>query len=579
MLRATFQHLRSLFAGLTREERLVLVVVALLHGVGLGWGLPSSDSWDNDGVAPRDFLPGLLKTFTQGDYYTYPPLQLLLLALLTLPVTVFALARAGSLSQEAVVRSFLDPHVMTAFTVAARAMSFVQSMGIVFVMGELAALIAKDRRARVYGMALAGLEVTLTYYAHTTNLDVPYLFWATLALLAFARAKEGDAPKGLRRAAIFAAFAVATKDQAYALFMFSIPPLAVAWLWQRRTRARELVRELAVAVLLTFGVVLLIDGAFYNPRGFVARLRFLLGPASQDFAQYAKTLRGAAAAFADVWRSFPVHYPAVFALLFAAGVLIAIWPRRDAEGRRRDSAVALLPALGALSFTLGFNCWARRVEERFEMPQMVLVSVYGAVALAALERWVRGRSRPARVAFGLLCSAALLLALRQSAAVVAVMLDDPRYQVEDFLAAKLASGDGVEVYGRNVYLPRFAAGTHVWRVGPDEVGRRNPMPGIVEVEAPYGAIAQRKPRFVVVGAGFAWRYRIGRWDGDAGRVQPVSHSGNLTDTDATAFFQSLFAGTAGYREVLHARREGRVFPTIELHASLGMQVYVFERDR
>jgi hypothetical protein len=31
----------------------ILATVVALHVLGLSWGLPGSDGWDNDGVAPR----------------------------------------------------------------------------------------------------------------------------------------------------------------------------------------------------------------------------------------------------------------------------------------------------------------------------------------------------------------------------------------------------------------------------------------------------------------------------------------------------------------------------------------------
>jgi hypothetical protein len=90
----------ALALGTLRElgtgERLVLLGVAVLHLACIGWGLPSSDGWDVDGVAPRDFLPGIVETYTPGRYFTYPPLHLELLALLTSPVTAFEVGRRRS---------------------------------------------------------------------------------------------------------------------------------------------------------------------------------------------------------------------------------------------------------------------------------------------------------------------------------------------------------------------------------------------------------------------------------------------------------------------------------------------------
>src|SRR5580700_8980565 len=62
-----------------------------LHAVGIGWGLPASDGWDDDGVAPRDFLVGAYMTYRTSHYFTYPPVHLVLLTILTLPVTLLGL--------------------------------------------------------------------------------------------------------------------------------------------------------------------------------------------------------------------------------------------------------------------------------------------------------------------------------------------------------------------------------------------------------------------------------------------------------------------------------------------------------
>jgi hypothetical protein len=552
------------------------LAVALLHGVALTWGLPSSDAWDNDGVAPRDLIPGLLETFSPGKHYTYPPLELLIVTLLTSPVSLFAALRARSFAQPDIVASFLDRHVMTAFSIAARVLSFAYSIGIVIALGELAALLAKgspERRsqARFFGMAIAGVDVALTYYAQTSNLDVPYLFWAVLALLMFARALDRDDPRGLRKAALFAACAIATKDQAYALFLLSLPTLTALWAL-RTTSPRSVLREGAIAAAIGIGAVLVLDGAPFNPTGFAARIRFLLGPASQDFAQYSKDVAGRAAAFSDSWSPFPEHYPWVFAGIFVAGFVLLL-VRKAPEPRAK--ILAFLPLLAALSFTLTFNCWARRVEERFVMPQMLLVGVYGAVALAALFDALE--SRAVRIVAGVAVAAAFVVAARKSASVDAVMLRDPRYEAEAFLSARAKETDTIEVYGQNVYLPRFEPWMHVVRVGTEPVTRRNPMPGIVEKQDHFGGIAERNPRFIVVGEGYAWRYLIDSWTTTDGRVQPKTHRDKFGDQDGRDFFHRLFEGRAGYRTALHARYEGSVFPIVRMHGSLGAEVFVFER--
>ena len=92
----------------------VVIVAGIIRIVGIGWGLPASDGWDNDGVAPRDYLAGLVETFTPGHFYTYPPVHLLLLAILTSPVTIVALVKAPSLAPADVVAEIVKVPYMTA---------------------------------------------------------------------------------------------------------------------------------------------------------------------------------------------------------------------------------------------------------------------------------------------------------------------------------------------------------------------------------------------------------------------------------------------------------------------------------
>lgn len=72
----------------------ILVVATALRLFGLTWGLPAADGWDDDGVAPRNFLVGAVQSFMPGAFFTYPPLHMILLMLLTLPGWLHALLSA-----------------------------------------------------------------------------------------------------------------------------------------------------------------------------------------------------------------------------------------------------------------------------------------------------------------------------------------------------------------------------------------------------------------------------------------------------------------------------------------------------
>jgi Dolichyl-phosphate-mannose-protein mannosyltransferase len=552
----------------------VLGVALVLRGVGLGWGLPASDGWDNDGIAPRDFLPGLIESFTPGHYFTYPPAHLALLALLTLPVTAVVAARAPSLSPADVIGEALKVPYMTSYAIVARLVSVAMSLGLVYAVGRMAQEVA-GKRAGVCAAAVCAVNVILTYYAHTTNLDVPYLFWALLALLELTRAIARAEPRRLRRVAAFAAMSVATKDQGYALFVLGTPLALGCWAfvdpWPRRN-LRALGKELAIAVAIGAAILLVVDGALVNPSGFRARLAFLSGPASQPHAYYSADLAGRLRVLGDSVARFGQHYPWAFAPLVVAGLA------RAAKVAERPARVAaLVPLFAIASFTVAFNCVARRAEHRFLMPQMVLWAFYAGLGLDAL---LGVTARPWRGGARAAAAAAFAWAAFRCADVDANLLLDPRYDAEAWLGEHAVAGDVVEVHGNSVYLPRMPAQAHVVRVGTDPARGRNPILGAEEKEDALGNLAARAPRFIVVSHGYAQHF-LDDGSGDApsfGRIRSVKQVATGTDGDAATFFRQLFAGRLGYTKAHVSTWASAFWPRLDIHGSLGEDVSVFEKE-
>jgi 4-amino-4-deoxy-L-arabinose transferase-like glycosyltransferase len=555
----------------------VLAAMFVLDVVGITWGLPSSDAWDNDGVAPRDFLSGLFESFAPGRFYVYPPVHLALLALITLPISVVGVIKAPSLAISDLVRELIHPSYMTAFSCAARATSVVMALGIVYAVAKITEEI-HGRRAGVCAAAVCAVNASLTYYAHTSNLDVPYAFWSALALLAFVRGIARSEPRRFRHAAVLMALAVATKDQAYALFLITIPAAIALWLtMDPRARSRTLARECATAAFITVALILFLDGALFNPSGFGARIRFLLGPASQDFVQYASSWRGRAGVLADVVSHFDRYYPLPFALLALAGLVIHV--RRTSSERARLVA-GLVPLFAIASFTVAFNCVARRTDHRFVLPQSILIAFYAGVALDGLL--VAARSKTARFALQLTASVAFAVALFACISVDANLLLDPRYDAEAWLSSHVAAGDTVETYGLNVYMPRIARAVpsaRVVRVGPEATDRRNPLPGVLEVRDSYEHAESRAPRWLVVSQAWAWRYLVETTSSeqDAARVFAPTHVANGRDVDATVFFRALVRGGRGFVRVHDSVWVSKTWPRLDIHASTAREIWIFER--
>ncbi|HEX7666925.1 MAG TPA: glycosyltransferase family 39 protein, partial [Polyangiaceae bacterium] len=526
-----------LLAGLRTPLGWILLAAALVRLVGLTWGLPSSDGWDNDGIAPRDFLPGLIETFTPGHYFTYPPAQFVVLAILSLPVTLVMVASAPSLSPHDIIAEAVKVPFMTAYAVIARAVAIAMSVATIWAIAKMVEL-AAGKRAATLAAAACATNVILTYYGQTTNLDGPYTFWACFSLLELVRVIANDEPRRLRRVAIFGALAVATKDQAYAIFVLSIPLALVGWSLTStfpRANARAVVRELAIAAGVGLVLLLFVDGALLNPSGFRERVAFLTGPASQPYAYYSADLHGRSLAAWDSLVKFPSYYPILYALPITFGLA------RLVSLEKRSRIVALVPLFAIVSFTLFFNCVARRTEHRFLLPQMTLWGAYagiGADWMLSLGPEIAKRVTRVVLAGAVMWGAFLAVDVEAN------LLLDPRYDAEEWLRANVKSGETIEVHGKNVYLPRFPPQAHVVRVGLDPAGSRNPLPGVEEKEDKFTDIAARHPEWIVVDEGFGGQIvrDAHASENTSGRVFSQMQLATKENADITTFFTGLIAG-------------------------------------
>jgi hypothetical protein len=330
------------------------------------------------------------------------------------------------------------------------------------------------------------------------------------------------------------------------------------------------VKEAAIALGLGAAALAVTLAVVFNPSGFRERLHYLVGSASQDFAHYSTDAKGLALVVLDSLLRFERYYPAVLALAVVFGLALCV---------RARSAAALVPLLAAISFTVLFNCTARRTEHRFLLPQMVMWSVYAGIALDALFAWAR-RARAEIPVVGAL-GAAFAWAVFGAATVDANLVLDPRYDAEAWLVEHAKPGDLIEVHGLNVYLPRFPKEARVIRVGHEPTDKRNPLPGVTEVQDDFVNAEKRGPRFILVSEGWVWRYLIDLrdWSETSGKVLPKTQLENSTERDGTTFFQALVKDQRGFRKVHASTWTSEVWPRLDIHASTAREIWIFEKKR
>jgi hypothetical protein len=565
-LEAAMRGLRTPLGG-------VLAAALLVRVTSFIWGMPGSDGWDDDGVAPRDFLVAVLESFWPGHHATYPPLHMLLLTALTAPVWIATAWLAPSRDPGALVHAFIQVGPMTAMALIARAVTVAMSLGILWNLAKVGERLRGSARAGSWVAAACAVNAVLTYYSQTTNLDVPYLFWGVLGMRWLVDAVAGRQPALLRRVLVAAALAVTTKDQAYALFLLGVPLTLGAWIladgWAR-ARVRALVRELALGTAIALAVLLVVDGALVNPTGFADRLRTLLGANSQDHAFYTKDWSGRVGTLLDCARDFGRYYPLAFAPLAAYGLFIAA--SRGDEARR---AAGWIPFFFALSFTLAFNVPAGRTEHRFVLPQSLVWGLYAGMACDALhERYGVRR----RVSFWVAAALVFAPAAFGAAAVDAAMLLDPRYDAEAWMRDHVRPGETLELYGNDVHLPRLPPQAHMWRVDVTPLAGRNPLPEVAEIEAPFWGVESRKPELIVASAFWMDNYLLDPGEHALpGHVLTARQRAFARETETRDYFRALQAGELGYRLVHRSVFDSRVWPRVDIHESLTREIWIFER--
>jgi 4-amino-4-deoxy-L-arabinose transferase-like glycosyltransferase len=486
----------------SRALGLVLAAALFLGAWGLRWGLPGEYGWAPDELLPQDVDAAVSQRFAHGWHSKYPPLHFALLAVAALP----ARAAGQVLHRDAA-------WIHDARLTAGRLLSLALAVGVLIVVARCGREIG-DPLAGVMAAALLAVSVPFVYYAKTANLDVPYLFWFALSLLFFLRSLRRAWTRDFVLFALAAAAAVATKDQAFGLYVLAVPLLVLEVCLRRRGEGLRALADRRIAALLAVGAAayLLLAGVAVNPSGWLAHVHLIVGPASSSFRMFD---RGWAGHLELVWQAarhllFVLGWPALLACL--AGLTMAARERT----RLRALLLTLVPVVSYVLFFLGVVLY---VYDRFLLPVALVLALFGGVALAAAMR--------ARAPWWRVVAAAVLAFGAARAASIDILLDhDSRYAVEDWLRREVGPSALVAAVGPLEYLPRLD-GLRWRRLGPAA-----------------SRLVQVAPDVVVVNADYARRAEEGSGE--------------------RAFHAALDDGSLGYRVALRHRASPRVL--LDMHA-------------
>ncbi len=473
---------------------LLLAASVALSVTGIWWGLPGGH-WAPDEITPFDLWLGASQHFANGWGSRYPPLHYYVLTLVSSPV--WLLERLGRLQPGGVMSDAVS-------SLAMRGVSTAASVGTLLFLHATAHRLV-GRRAALFAVVQFALAAPFVYYSKTSNLELPYIFYASIALWAYVRIMDDPTGSDLLVFGLASAAAIGTKDQAYGLLLLPALLIVVAL---RRSHARANANlptlravfdpRLLGAAAAALVALALIHNVVFNWAGFMRHLAESAGGASQGaYRLYPATVDGQLALFRLTLTLARVSWgwPLALAVVSGVGWMLAM------RSTRRAAVLLLVPIVSyylAFVSVIGFNY------DRFVLPMMLPASIGGAFVLDRLSR--DPRRRVGRV----LVALAIAYSVAYAATVDVAMVFDSRYRAERLLAQQPGGGHPIGFVFPIDYYPRL------------DVAHATEM-------ASLGQVQGSAPPFFVLNEDYA-------------AFEPP-------DSERGVLIAAMRAGTAGYRRI------------------------------
>ena len=159
----------------------VLLVSLLVNVLGIWWGFP--DGWAADEVGPRDVVGGMTEWFSGGWYSKYPMIHYYILSLVSMPFLIADLLRPSDPNAQGMFGTLFIVH---------RLVSVAMATGTI-IASYFCGLRLSGRVAGLFAAMVAATVLPFVYYSKVVNLDVPYLFWFAVSMLAYIVIIQGGA--------------------------------------------------------------------------------------------------------------------------------------------------------------------------------------------------------------------------------------------------------------------------------------------------------------------------------------------------------------------------------------------------
>lgn len=536
----------------------------VLFLIGITWGLPSSEDWHSDSLAPYHPLLGLSQGFSFGYLNKYPLVHQVILALLNIPVAVAAFINSNpmeGLNLSKFLMLIRSPEYASVLTLTDRLVSVFMGLGIIYWMYRCVKELFNERTA-LFTALLLSFDAVLNFYSHMAKVEVPYIFWGVLGIYMLIRVVKYDNLKDYICLALFSCLSYGTKDQGYALFVLPFIFYLAIYRAVYREAGKSVLKAVFSKNLLWFCfafilITLITQNIFFNLEGFLYRFEILTGWNGQRSISYTLTPAGIWALFTDGMASIingAIGLPLF--LLYTAGIIFFIAKRFPA---RKEFFLESIFLLSALSTYLFFILVIRQDGVRFFLPITIFMTVYGAYLLNFLYEKLRGKVRVfAGAVFAVICVYSFYLVF----SVNMNFLNDLRYDAEEWMKKNIPADSTLEYYSYLHYLPRFPRDVFSYRIKNDAL-----------------SIEKRKPDFIVLTSHYYPRFLPKETESvvvDGRIVVSARAIDTRTTNDMNAFLTKLFNGELNYVQAAKFQ-EGKTWYRKVGHASISPEHIIIYR--
>jgi hypothetical protein len=529
---------KNIFSRENRPLLAILIIAFAIYITGLNWGLPqaanaaSVNPWALDTVAPVAPLNEAYHKFTRSgnEWVTYPLFHYIVIDTFYTPYLAFQYLTGNFENpSSSFPYGIKDPKsFLQDLTIIARLISLAMAIGIIIIFFKITRELF-SRETALWTALFVMLIAPISYYAKTSNLDVPYLFWVSLSVWQYVLLVKYYRLRHFVLFGIFGALAIATKDQAYGFYV--LIPLAIIYVVYTKHKVEDnnrygyLKATVSLPVIYT-GLATIITYVLANNLLFGGLDGFLrhmdLG---SKLYENRFTIHGNPHSLAN---QLKLWYESGLIIVQSIGIAL---PVLSLIGIYLAFKRRLWLALSILIFSISYYlfviaAWNGVFSRYLLMPLLLLMPFAGYACTRLLEMKKSLRSiGQILIAVSIVWQALLIFDLNYS------LLHDSRYSIANWVKQNIPAGATIETQVDQTYLPHLIADYDIQVVGnADTEISAEVDPKLLNAEA----LSKRRPPYILILKGLGIT-------GDPDTTKDIPALQN--------YYEALLAGKLGYQVV------------------------------